>query len=143
MPRTVAGFPFWEAAFDEEGKPQDPANLAQVITEIQAANLTDLFVFSHGWNNDRQTAQILYDGFFQQVRKLLDDARFQKQRPARCGIVGVFWPSILWPDEQPAGARLASGGAAALRTSPRPQSAGAVPLEDLRTVFGAAHDSQL
>jgi hypothetical protein len=143
MSRTIAGFPFWEAAFDEEGKPQDSGGLGQVVTEIQATNLTDLFIFSHGWNNDRQTAQVLYDGFFQQVRKVLDDARFKNQRVARCGIVGVFWPSVLWPDEQPAGAGPAGGGAATLRTSKPTGSTGIMPLEDLRTVFGAAHEETL
>src|SRR5882757_1084569 len=118
MSKIVAGFPFWEAAFDEDGKPQDSTAAAKAVVEIKAAGLTDLFVFSHGWNNDRTTAQKLYDGFFQQIRKLMEDTRFPKKRAASCGIVGVFWPSILWPDEQPEAS--AQGGAASLTGTRQP-----------------------
>lgn len=134
MSQTVAGFPFWEAAFDQDGRPQAATALAKAIQEIKAANLTDLFVFSHGWNNDHNSAQVLYNGFFGEVRKLIDNPGFAKKREARCGIVGVFWPSIMWPDEKAAAAGQSEGGAAALEAA---GDAAQLPsLDDLIKVFG-------
>src|ERR1700750_1911982 len=133
MAQTVAGFPFWEAAFDQDGKPQDATALTRAVQAIKAASLTDLFVFSHGWNNDHADAQRLYDRFFSEVRKLIDNAHLTKKRAARCGIVGVFWPSILWPDEQANAAEQMGGGAAALGRAADP--ADLAPLEDLIKVY--------
>jgi hypothetical protein len=143
MSKLVAGFPFWEAAFDDDGKPQDSTAAAHAVAEIKAAGLTDLFVFSHGWNNDRTDAQKLYDGFFQQIRNLIDDARFPKKRVASCGIIGVFWPSILWPDEQPDAIASARGGAAALSGAGPRQPPALAPVGDLKTAFGAGHDETI
>jgi len=142
MSKTIAGFPFWEAAFDGEGKPEDANAHVQIASDIASQKLSDLMIFSHGWNNDHTTAQILYDGFFQQVRKLLDNTQLKKQRVPSCGVLGVFWPSILWPDEVPPSTSVAGGAAAAQRgqsnaTDPSP------PLDDLRTVFGTDQDATL
>src|SRR5947209_5829569 len=106
MGDTVAGFPFWKLAFDKDGAPVDAGALAQFRNEVKGTNISDLFIFSHGWNNDQQTASQLYQKFFGEMRKILD------QSPAPAGVTigtaGVFWPSIMWPD-QPA----SNGGGAA------------------------------
>lgn len=143
MPKQVAGFPFWEAAFDENGKLRDSGAMDRAIAEIAGSKLTDLFIFSHGWNNDRNMAHVLYDGFFQQVRKLIDDPGFPKKRPANCGVMGVFWPSILWPDEQAAAAPHERGGAAGVDAAPAAKANALATAEDLSTVFGAKHEDTI
>jgi len=98
MANTLVGFPFWQLAFDKDAAAVDSGALAQFRNEIKAMNISDLFIFSHGWNNDQQTAQRLYQGFFGQMRSVID----QSNLPAgvTLGTAGVFWPSIQWPDSQ-------------------------------------------
>jgi hypothetical protein len=45
----------WEISFDEHGKPNQ-GEADAVARELPGEDLTDLFVFSHGWNNDRGQA---------------------------------------------------------------------------------------
>ena len=59
--------------------------------------MTDLIVFSHGWNNSQATARKLYTAFFTTLAGQLDQAR--TDRPVKVGLVGVFWPSQRWSDE--------------------------------------------
>src|SRR4029079_17132622 len=113
MAQMQAGFPFWELEFKEDGGEKDPAAIDAFVAEAAAQGLTDLFVFSHGWNNDRPTAELLYKGFFGAMRKLVDDPALPKKRAAKIGTAGVLWPSILWPDEK-AALESGQGGAAAL-----------------------------
>jgi hypothetical protein len=106
MADTVAGFPFWKLAFDKDASAVDPGALTQFRNEVKAKHITDLFIFSHGWNNDQQTASQLYQNFFGEMRKIVD--QFPLPASVTIGTAGVFWPSILWPDH-PAG----DGGGAA------------------------------
>jgi hypothetical protein len=118
MAETLAGFPFWILNFDEDGQPRSPSDTDRFVEEVAAQNLSDLFIFSHGWNNDPATAMWLYQGFFGEVRKVLDDASLPRRRDATVGVAGVIWPSILWPDnELPESA----GGAASL-DAPAPEA---------------------
>ncbi len=108
MSGQLAGFPFWALEFNEDGVLAGGAGT--VLQQIPAAQLTDLFIFSHGWNNDHNTAMNLYTGFFGEVRKLIDDAGIHKKAGTSIGIAGIFWPSILFPgDSAPLGG---TGGAA-------------------------------
>src|SRR4051812_14140278 len=105
MSDTMHGFPFWLIEFDDRGNVRGPAATDALLHEITAAGLTDLYVFSHGWNNSPGDARRLYDGFFGEMAKILADPR-KKARDAVIGFAGVIWPSILWPD-----ANTAPGGA--------------------------------
>lgn len=110
MAEILAGFPFWRLRFDEGGQPEDAAAIEAFINEVQAQNLSDLFIFSHGWNNDSATALDLYRRFFREMRKLIDNPDLPKRRAATIGTAGVIWPAIKWPDEEAD----TSGGAAGL-----------------------------
>jgi hypothetical protein len=108
--QTIAGFPYWEVEFDSDGRPRDAQQASSHVTEIAQRNLSDLFIFSHGWNNDHGDARSIYRRFFESARRVLDAQPVQGSG-SRAGIVGVLWPSILFPDDAPAGE---SGGAASL-----------------------------
>jgi hypothetical protein len=101
MSDTVAGFPFWSLQFDKDGK--GDATVETFLGELPEAGLTDLFIFSHGWNNDHATALDLYTRFFGAMRDVLDSGAVKLRAGIGIGCAGVFWPSILFPgDTSPA-----------------------------------------
>src|SRR5262245_53863723 len=117
MTESIGTLPFWQLTFDAEGD-SDPAAIKTFIDEIGSEGVTDLFVFSHGWNNSQPTARKLYKAWFGTLADQLADAN--TTRPVKVGLVGVFWPSQRWSDEpipdfQPdqGGASATGGGAAA------------------------------
>ncbi|MET8153259.1 hypothetical protein ACIBSW_40270 [Actinoplanes sp. NPDC049668] len=145
MTDSIAGLPFWEITFDADGDPDGPGRDA-FLAEVPARGITDLFVFSHGWNNERRTARRLYNGFFgllaAQLRATPADP------PVVAGLAGVVWPSKRWSDEPipdfgPATAAALPGAAAATERAPAPADASSPTLDkqtldDLRDTFPAA-----
>ena len=88
----IAGLPFWEMHFDENGN-------AKHFMDDVGTGVTDLFVFAHGWNNDFNDAKDLYTRYFEVMADVLIT---HGGRPGvAVGVAGVFWPSILWPDDEP------------------------------------------
>jgi hypothetical protein len=121
MPDTLEGFPFWILSFDENAALRDASAESRLADEVGRENLTDLFIFSHGWNNEPSAAKSLYQAFFAQVRKLLSDPSLAPRRDSKIGVCGIIWPSVAWPDESPLAA---TGGAASLgggSTDPFPE----------------------
>src|ERR1700739_2486789 len=96
MADTIAGFLFWNLDFDKNGAPAKPDTLVQFRNEVKGNAISDLFMFSHGWNNDQFTARRLYENFFGEMRKILNQRNVRSSAPL--GTAGVFWPSILGPD---------------------------------------------
>lgn len=132
MTDSIAGLPFWDIVFDADGDP-DPAARDALRAEVPAQGITDLYVFTHGWNNERATARRLYNAFFGLLAgQLAADPR------GRPGLAGVFWPAKRWSDEPipdfgAAPAALA-GGAAAAVASPRAESPVLEPTLDTQTL---------
>ena len=46
--------------FDKQGRVFDPDELQQAVTFLGQVVITDLFLISHGWNNDMADARALY-----------------------------------------------------------------------------------
>ena len=140
MASEIAGQPHWEIGFDEHGK-TTPAEVDALLAELPGKDLTDLFVFSHGWNNDRRQARRLYQLYFQQVPGLLGRGGGQA---ARVGTLGVVWPSKRWADEPEPTGDGGGGGAAGLGDA----AAAAAPaddtalVEDLKDVFAGDQQRQ-
>jgi hypothetical protein len=131
MAGEIAGRPHWEVGFDERGNP-DQGEVAALLAELPGQDLTDLLVFSHGWNSDRGQARRLYQLYFQQVPGLLAQGGSQ----ARVGTLGVVWPSKRWADEPEPAGNLAGGGAAGLGdAAPAAPPADPALVEDLKDVF--------
>jgi hypothetical protein len=132
MAGEIAGRPHWQVGFDEQGG-ADQGEAGALLAELPGEDLTDLFVFSHGWNSSRAQARRLYERYFEQLPGLLA----RGGSTARVGTLGVVWPSKRWADEpEPTGGD--GGGAAALGDA---AAAPAVPggdgalVEDLKDVF--------
>ena len=111
---------------------------------MRGAGITDLVVFSHGWNNDRRIANCAVQRFF--GGSLAD--QLPAARRDSVGLVGVFWPSQRWSDEPiPDFARGAGGRGAPRRAvrAGRPRLAGEPALDketlaQLQELFPAAAD---
>ena len=113
MADVVAGFPFWPLRFDKDGN--GDATVDTFLDELPGAGLTDLFIFSHGWNNDETTALDLYSRFFGAVRDVLSSGSATLRAGAKIGVAGVLWPSILFPGDTVPPA--AEGGASSFTNS--------------------------
>lgn len=132
---SIDGRPLFRLVFDADGY-IDPVTSAALTEGIRASALTDLVIFSHGWNNDEAAATSLYERWFKLLSPQLDPSY-------TVGFVGLRWPSQLWrdepipdfADEQDAG----DGGAVALAQVPTfPAGAPTIDpaeLADLKAMF--------
>ena len=91
MPETIDGKPIWGLAFDKNGD-INPDEKSALIEGVESAGLTDLVLFSHGWNNDERAAKSLYERWFHLLSAQLGAGR-------SVGYVGIRWPAQLWRDE--------------------------------------------
>lgn len=144
MTTEIAGLPFWELTFDAQGDP-DPTQRDIFLTGVRDHGITDLIVFSHGWNNDRQMALGLYQRFFGLLAGQLQ--HLPTDRSVTVGLAGVLWPSQRWSDEPIpdfAASPTSAGGAASLTDRQAVAEAAADPtldpetLANLRQLFPAA-----
>lgn len=94
MAGQLAGAPYWEVEFDRSGTVVGDDGLR---AELAGSGVRDLFVFTHGWNNSFRGARSLYRDLF----TLLAGQVTPPQRPG-LGLVGVLWPSLLFPEDGPA-----------------------------------------
>jgi len=92
MAGTINGLSYREVQFDAAGATVDEAGLRGAIA---AGGIDDLVVFSHGWNSGTNSARNLYRGMFGLLAGMLGG------RLERTAAVGVFWPSLLFPDDDP------------------------------------------
>ncbi len=138
MPELIAGFPYWQFQFGEQGEQVAVPDIGSLATDLTAAGVTDLFVFSHGWNNSVETARDLYANFFGEMAPLAGPGASPGIRPGTTiGTAGVIWPSLLWADEPTPGSPTPAG---AMATTPRAAPAPAGPsdaqlVQDLKRVF--------
>lgn len=142
----IAGLPFWELTFDADGD-QDATSRDAFLAGVKDAGITDLIVFSHGWNTAPGSARALYQRFFGLLAGQLDQV--PAGRPVTVGLAGVIWPAQLWSDEPipdfPAAPAARPGGAASLgeasdATQAEPASAAldSETLATLKALFPAA-----
>ena len=82
--------PYWELTFDADGD-VDQGERDRLLSEVRQRGVSDLIVFSHGWNNQRAGATRLYSRFFAPIPRLAPKAAI--------GYAGVIWPSMEFPDQ--------------------------------------------
>jgi hypothetical protein len=83
--------PFFVVPFDADGVCTGPRTAGDAVDA--AAGATDVFLFSHGWNNDWGTATGRYTDFLKQYAAVRAQRWEPPTRPYRPVLVGVFWPS--------------------------------------------------
>ena len=86
-------FPFYIIPFDKRGLCTAPATREHLIDALTTDDVSDVFLFSHGWNNDWTVATRRYEHFIEGYMEM----RRQQALPTPAGykplLVGVFWPS--------------------------------------------------
>ena len=92
MRQLSTGEPVWDLQFDENGQLTSPAQ-GDVLAEVAAAGVTDLFAFSHGWGASQDSARSLYDQMFPMIRNA---AQGLAGLP-KIGFAGIYWPSLWFP----------------------------------------------
>jgi hypothetical protein len=112
MAQPINGLRYYEVTFDESGNVTADDGFAGAV---RSGGIEELFVFSHGWNNSRESAQQLYQRMFGELAGMLG-----KHLP-RSAAVGVFWPSLLFPGDDPAAAAppASTSGDAPARKAPQ------------------------
>jgi len=114
-PAKVGSFAYLPVEFTKDGdvfkQPQVDAVLKLVGQSAQPNGLTDLFVISHGWNNDIPEAEGLYSSIFAKVDEVLaaSNPASANVRARRAAVVGILWPSKKFDE-----ASLTAGGAASM-----------------------------
>ena len=113
-PATVGPYAYFPVEFDKDGKLAKPEQFAAVmktLTQTGDGGLTDLFVISHGWNNDIPEAEELYTKLFECFGVVLQQSNpvAENVRARRAAVLGILWPSKKFEE-----ASLTAGGAASL-----------------------------
>jgi pimeloyl-ACP methyl ester carboxylesterase len=101
-----AGFLSAEVQFDKDahlvGSDDDIMALAKL------AEITDLVIMVHGWNNNIDEARALYEGLASFLRTVVNDNAVPALTGRTIGLAGLSWPSKKFTDRA-----LIPGGAAA------------------------------
>lgn len=92
--------PFYVIQFDKEGVCTSTEALRQLVKASETRS--DVFVFSHGWNNDWEAATERYDRFIEHFTTVRQAHWAQPDRPFEPVLAGVFWPStaLVMPSER-------------------------------------------
>jgi hypothetical protein len=126
---NVSGFPYGAVQFGKRGEIVDRSGFDEVLAEVSGGAAPDVFVFSHGWNNDMAEARALYTELAERLRTVLDSSPPAGLGDRRYVLLGVHWPSKKWADRA-----LIPGGAAGLGTGVADEELTA-RLDELRGVF--------
>jgi hypothetical protein len=102
--------PKFEVEFDKDGHAFDPSQVGAVLAALP--DVTDLFVLSHGWNNDMDDARALYENLFTKAEQIRDNGLVSGLDGRKFGVLAVLWPSKKFADED-----LIPGGGAASATA--------------------------
>jgi hypothetical protein len=92
MRRLPTNEPVWDLEFDEKGRLTAPAK-GDFLDEVIAEGVTDLFMFSHGWNAPERSARGLYDAMF----PMIQNAASATAGIGTVGFAGIYWPSLWFP----------------------------------------------
>ncbi|HEX9944253.1 MAG TPA: hypothetical protein VGG03_19755 [Thermoanaerobaculia bacterium] len=108
---AISGFPYFEVQFTKNGEVFAPDEVKQVVDFAGSGEVTDLFVISHGWNNDIDDARQLYRKLLARLRDRLDSGAVQGLAGRKFAVLAVLWPSKKFTEKEliPSGAASAGG----------------------------------
>ncbi len=104
---------YYLIAFDANGheRSDDPGGLMseRVLDVLYNEPITDVFLFSHGWQGDVPSARDQYGKWIAAMAQCTSDIeRVRQARPTfKPLLVGLHWPSLPWGDEELGGSTVA------------------------------------
>jgi hypothetical protein len=136
MPTTIPGTSIYlhELRFDKDGR---------VLSDVTLPGSTkQVFVFSHGWNNDANEARNLYGAFFRNFEKIAK-ARFDLSKVEPFAVVGVFWPSKKFSEGLAVFGGGDPGGAASIGGRAEGETKVIIKLEEMKSLFTSDRERKL
>ena len=124
----IAGIPYFVAEFDLNGNLKSPVTLPADVDEV--------IVVSHGWNNDRADAESLHSALFSNFAAI---GGAPSDRTV--AIIGVIWPSKRFDELVSAAAASNGGGGAAsvgMKASKESDAMLVARLREMATFFTSA-----
>jgi hypothetical protein len=108
--QNLKGFPYFEVEFNKDGTVHDQNQAKALMDFLGQGSVSDLFVISHGWNNDMADARDLYSRFFECMRTVINLGTVGGISTRNFAVLAVLWPSKKFAEQNliPSGA--ASGG---------------------------------
>jgi pimeloyl-ACP methyl ester carboxylesterase len=86
--------PLWVLEFGSDGTCLSPKTRELLVAEAAKPGYTDVFVFSHGWNNTFDKAVASYDKFITGYHQFQRANGLSPPDPYRPLLIGLRWPSI-------------------------------------------------
>ncbi len=87
--------PYYIIPFDKRGVCQGPETRKHLLETLQNGAHSDVFLFSHGWNNDWTVATRRYEDFIKGYRDLREEQGLPIPPNYAPLLIGIFWPSAL------------------------------------------------
>ena len=93
---------YYLVAFDKDGNELEDRKMSQELVKVLAnEQITDVFIFSHGWMGDVPSARNQYEKWLTAIAEQNNDLK--KMEEVRQGFkplfIGLHWPSLPWGDE--------------------------------------------
>ena len=88
---SLGDVPYYIITFDKNGQCTSPAALDDLFETVKSRS--DVFMFSHGWNNDWDAVIARYDRFIERFGHVQQQWWKNPTRAFAPALVGVFWPS--------------------------------------------------
>ena len=85
--------PWYILPFDKDGICTAPLTYGNIVSDVGSGRFTDVFLFSHGWNNDWEAASARYHRFVDGYVKMRRDYGLSVPDGYMPLLIGVFWPS--------------------------------------------------
>jgi hypothetical protein len=108
---SISNFPYFEVQFNKQGGVHDQGEVNKLLEFLKQETITDLFIISHGWNNDMDEARRLYRNFFEHMREVLDSGKVPNVNARKFAVLAVLWPSKKFAEQD-----LIASGAASLES---------------------------
>lgn len=86
-------FPYYIIPFDKRGVCDGPQTRQHLIDSVREGSYSDIFLFSHGWNNDWTVATKRYEDFINGYMAMRRQHHLPLPANYRPLLVGIFWPS--------------------------------------------------
>src|SRR5712691_10819744 len=86
--------PLWVVPFDTQGVCKGPETRRELVAGVARGTYTDVFLFSHGWNNTFDRAIERYERFITGYHHLAQSNGLRQPSPYRPLLAGIHWPSI-------------------------------------------------